>query len=252
MIIGFIIKLFSNIPPITRLFIFGMFLTGLLIKLEICDATYYYFDLDLIIRRNEWWRLFTCILFHGEFSIFLIINAYLFYQYSAGLENNSFRTKSEDYFYMMFLIYLILLSILIMENYYGLVYFSYNFGRRSISSCLIEIVIYLWARNNHRQQVFIFFVLAIRASYLPYIFILFGLVHRGGILNELLGIFIGHVLYYFYFVVPKLPQTHGMNILKAPWFVKPIIGWIGLDLNRELQLEDGDFVEDDNAIPNFM
>lgn len=71
----------------------------------------FYFDSDLIIKKQQYWRLFTSILFQGEFSIISLINAYIFYQYTAGLEDNSYRSKSEDFFLLIFLIFSILMGI---------------------------------------------------------------------------------------------------------------------------------------------
>mmetsp|Transcript_18599 Transcript_18599/g.21367 ORF Transcript_18599/g.21367 Transcript_18599/m.21367 type:complete len:94 (+) Transcript_18599:433-714(+) len=92
-----------------------------------------------------------------------------------------------------------------------------------------------------------------RAAYLPYFFLFLTVILRERTLFfELLGIFVGHVFYYLYFVVPVLPFSRGINVLSAPKLVKKLTGILQLDSNRELLLEAGDFVADDNNIPNVQ
>ena len=74
---------------------------------------------------------------------------------------------------------------------------------------------------------------------------------RGNLFFDIMGIVIGHFIYYLYFIVPKLPFTRGINLLSAPKFVKWLVDFLQLDSKRELILEEGDFVEDENFIPNL-
>jgi hypothetical protein len=111
MIIGFIFEIFSKIPPITRVLILTMLGMGSLINLEICDNSTFIYDEYLTIKRQEYWRFFTSILFQNEFGLVSIINAFIFYQYTAGLEDHSYRTKSADFFQLILLIFLILMGI---------------------------------------------------------------------------------------------------------------------------------------------
>lgn len=111
-------------------------------------------------------------------------------------------------------------------------------------------MVYIWSKANHKQIVNLFGFIMIRAGYLPYFFFFWSLLLRGSLFFDVLGLMIGHVFYYLYFVVPKLPFTRGKNVLEAPKFVKHLIGFLQLDSKRELILEDGDFVADDDFIPN--
>jgi Derlin-2/3 len=111
MIISFVFKIFGKIPPITRVLILTMLGMGSLINLEICDQTMFVYNTDLIFRKQEYWRLFTSVLFQHEFGLVSIINAFIFYQYTAGLEENSFRTKSADFFMMILIIFVSLIGI---------------------------------------------------------------------------------------------------------------------------------------------
>ena len=66
---------------------------------------------------------------------------------------------------------------------------------------------------------------------------------------------VGHVYYFLYFVVPILPQTRGINIMTAPAPMQYLTDLLGLDLKRELLLEEADFIDDvdfQNRVNNGM
>lgn len=72
------------------------------------------------------------------------------------------------------------------------------------------------------------------------------------IIYELFGIAIGHFYYFLYFVIPKLPYTRNISLLASPQFFKKITDLLGLDSKRELILEEGDFVDDDDFIARIQ
>mmetsp|Transcript_16173 Transcript_16173/g.17951 ORF Transcript_16173/g.17951 Transcript_16173/m.17951 type:complete len:114 (-) Transcript_16173:70-411(-) len=113
-------------------------------------------------------------------------------------------------------------------------------------------MIYVWSKANHNQIIHFMMLFRIRAGYLPYLYLLISIIARGEIAFDLVGIIIGHLFFYAYFIVPNLPFTRGINILAAPRFVKYIITALQLDSQRELVLEEGDFVDDDAQIPFIM
>jgi hypothetical protein len=112
-------------------------------------------------------------------------------------------------------------------------------------------MIYIWSKANSKQLVSFFGIFTFRAGYLPYLFFFWSLSSAGSLFFDILGILIGHVLYYFYFVVPKLPFTRGVNLLAAPKPIQYLTRWLQLDSERELVLEEQDFIEDDHFIPNL-
>lgn len=97
----------------------------------------------------------------------------------------------------------------------------------------------------------IFGMVHFKAPLLPYLFLLVTVMLRGNIYNETFGIIVGHTYYFLYFIVPKLPPTWGFNILEAPRFIKYITDFLGLDSKRELILEEGDFIEDEDFDERF-
>ena len=126
-----------------------------------------------------------------------------------------------------------------------------NILNNTISPWLVEIIIYIWSKSHSNQIVLLFFFIRMRAAYLPYAFMAMELLFRGNIFFDVVGLVIGHIFYYLYFIVPKLPFTRGINVFSAPRPIKWLVGMLQLDSKRELIIEEGDFVEDDNFIPNL-
>ncbi|CAI2378412.1 unnamed protein product [Moneuplotes crassus] len=237
MLFTFIFKLFGEVPPITRVLVLTTLAMSIGVKLELFDETDLFYDYKGIAKRNEYWRLFTPILCCGSFSMYSLFFTYLIYQYASGLEDSTFRTKSHDFFYLIFLIFASMGLLLYLTNE------SY------VSPCFLEIIIYLWSKTNHGQIVHVLGFIRIRAGYLPIFFFCFSYLMEANLFSSIVGIIIGHVLFYLYFVVPELPFTRGWNIVAAPRFVKPCIQFLGLDMNREIIFEPDDFIADDDFAP---
>lgn len=67
---------YMEIPPVSRLYLTGAFLTTAMCALDIISPFYLYFNWDLVVSHGQLWRLVTSYLFFGLFSI-----DYLFHMY---------------------------------------------------------------------------------------------------------------------------------------------------------------------------
>ena len=172
-----------------------------------------------------------------------LIKTYTIYRYSSILEDQAFRSKSADYFQ-----FIILLTI-------ALLLACYYMSLPSASQWLSATFIYIWAKKNPKISINFFGIFNFRAFYLPYGFLLTNILLKGNIWYDLFGIMVGHVYYFLYFVVPILPQTRGINIMTAPAPMQYLTDLLGLDLKRELLLEEADFIDDvdfQNRVNNGM
>merc|ERR1739848_834998 len=60
-----------------------------------------------------------------------------------------------------------------------------------------------------------------RAPYLPYVFLGFNFISNGRVLEDLIGIVVGHVYYFLEDVFPR--QEGGFKIIITPDFLKKIL-----------------------------
>ena len=71
---------------------------------------------------------------------------------------------------------------------------------------MVVSVLYVWCQLNKDQIVQFWFGTQFKAMYLPWILVGFNMIIRGGGMNELIGILVGHL---YYFLMFKYPQDFG-------------------------------------------
>ncbi len=87
---------------------------------------------------------------------------------------------------------------------------------------MVMAVLYLWCSNNKDVIVRFWFGTQFKAMYLPWILFLFNLVIRGGGMDQLMGIFVGHVYFFLMFKYPQVNQTESQSF--GPIFSVHVLG----------------------------
>ncbi|WUR02154.1 derlin-2 (DERL2) [Vairimorpha necatrix] len=193
---------FYNTPPITR-FLFILILSLFILVYINAIQPYSLFYSPLFLKYLELWRPFTCFLYFGKPSLEVLIHMTFLYRYSKMLEEGFFFTS--DYFYLIFIIW----SLLFL--------FANIFNIGTMASAFSSTITYIWTRNNPNAMVQMFGFINFPAFYLPFIVPLFMLItEKHVLLEDLLGIFVGHVYYFFKSVYPKF----GFDLLRTPCILK--------------------------------
>ena len=197
-------------PPITRgifLFTFGL---SLGVTLEVFTTLKLYFNWKLVWQNREWWRLITCLFFKGSLSPHTVFDFYICFRYMYSLETTCFRNKPADFVTFICL---------------GCCFFllsAFFLGLQNMSGSLSAMMLYLWARKNPNIEMSFLDVFHFRSCFLP--FFLFMMIFLSGydVTLDLLGMISGHFYYFCEDVVPRVPQTRGFRLLKAPHWLKRI------------------------------
>jgi hypothetical protein len=114
-------------------------------------------------------------------------------------------TNTSDYFYMLVLVCM------------SLFLFSNIFYIPILGPCLSSVITYVWTRKNPTTHVQLLGCVIFPAFYLPFIVPIFTLISERKIpRDDLLGIIVGHLYYFFKFVYP----TFGKDVLETPRIVK--------------------------------
>jgi Derlin-2/3 len=194
----------SQIPPITRYVSLAIAATTLLIYME-AVSPYTLFYSPLYLRRLELWRIVTCFLYFGKPTLDVLMHIVFLYRYSRMLEEGCMNTA--DYFWLITIISAMLFAI------------ANIFSIPTLGASFSSTITYIWTKRNPRAIVQIFGFISFPAFYLPFILPGFMLLAKKSILIEdVLGIIVGHLFYYFKDVYPRW----GYDVLRTPCWLKKL------------------------------
>lgn len=196
----------SSIPPVTKIYLGSVLATTLGVKLNYVQLLSLYFNPKLILQ-GEYWRLGSSFLFFGSFGIPFLFNLLFIYRYCKSLEEEHYRGKTAEFLiFCSFSVFLILIAGLVLN----LPWLGMSFT---------QVFIYVWSRRNPFTLLnFLGFI--IRAPYLPYVFAGLTFAFGGDLVDDLVGILVGHS---YYFLEDIFPNLHGgFKILNTPEFMKRI------------------------------
>ena len=202
---------FLQNAPVTRAIIVSSLILMALTSFKVVDPIDLFFDLKLILQNKEWYRLFTSVFYFGKFDLMTIIKIIGFGHFASLVESAVFSAKTGSFVvFLMFSSFFLYLSAAITNEMF--------FG-----SSLASICFYIFTKHFTRQSVHLLgFPFPIRASYVPFIYVVLAL-YRGGpraMIPDVLGILIGHLYFYLHDV---LAVRFGTNFLEPPtWFNKSL------------------------------
>ncbi|CAJ1352166.1 unnamed protein product [Effrenium voratum] len=199
---------FRHMPPVTRALVLAAVLTMALCSLDVVSPFTLYLNWQLIIYELQLWRLVTCFLFFGTFSLPFVWNTYVLVYYCSSLEESAFHRRSADFLWMLICGGGMLL---VLTYFFGNTYF--------VSGALTDLMTYVWGRRNSaaRMQVLFF---TIRAVYLPWVLAWISLLVGGEVKDHLMGMAVGHTYYFFEDVYPLLPTSKGFRLFGTPKLLK--------------------------------
>jgi Derlin-2/3 len=94
---------YMEIPIVSRTYLTASFITTAACALELISPFSLYYNFKLIFHEGEVWRLVTNFLFFGKFSLEFVFHMYFLMRYCRLLEENSFRGRTSDFVFMLFL-----------------------------------------------------------------------------------------------------------------------------------------------------
>lgn len=206
--------LIRGLPPVTRIVIGASTVIALLCTLDMISPLSLYLNWDLIYNQRQWWRLISCFFFLGELNLQFCWNIFIYIQYCSSLEEVSFRGKTPDFVWMLVSAGSLLL------------FFSYTFKLSSIflSSSLMDVMTYVWSKKNPAALVQVFFI-TLSAAYLPFVLTALSFLMGGSVVDHIIGIFVGHIYYFFTEIYPLMPTSGGIRIFKTPKLLKIALGY---------------------------
>jgi Derlin-2/3 len=173
----------------------------------------------------QYWRLLTTFLYFGPISLDLLFHVYFLQRYSRLLEESAGRSPAQFSWLLLYaMTSLIAISPLVSMPFLG----------HPLSSTLV----YIWSRRNPDTRLSLFGLLVFTAPYLPWVLMGFSLVLHGSVpKDEIMGVVIGHIYYFFADVYP--PLHNGSRPLDPPtwWrrlFERPLRDDTADDVNHDI------------------
>ncbi|PVZ99805.1 hypothetical protein BB558_000929 [Smittium angustum] len=200
---------FFGIPVITRTYFVSTLLLTLAVKLEMVNMLSLYFDYKLVFSRSEYWRLITTFLYFGNLDVDWMFNMYFIVRYMRDVEEGYHRNRTGDYLWLLVVActLLLVLSSIISLPFMG--------------TALNYTITYIWSRQNPYIMMSFLGFFNFTAPYLPWVMMaVSALINNKAPINDLIGIFAGHILWFLEDEWPRRPESNGYRVLKAPIFIQ--------------------------------
>lgn len=196
----------ETMPKITKTLFAGSLGVTLAAHFGLLNPYSLIFNWGLIWNKFEIWRLVTSVFFFGKLGFPFLINLYFLYSYSIRLEQDVFQRRPGDYIWMLTICWAITMVC------------AYFFNLMIVGPILSMAILYTWSSANKDMIVSFYFGTQFPAMYLPWALFGFNILLGGSGMMELMGIFVGHVYFYFKFMHGR--DFGGSNMLETPAFVK--------------------------------
>lgn len=206
---------YMEIPVVSRTYLTLSFITTAACALDLVSPFSLYFNYKLIVQKAQLWRLLSNFLFFGTFGIDFVFHMYFLCRYSRLLEENSFRGRTADFVWMLFLGALVMLGIA--------PFVSVHF----LGSSLTFMMVYVWGRRNRYERMSFLGLFPFTAPYLPWVLLSFSVLLGHTWLIDAIGMVVGHLYFYLEDVYPAIADARGWKrrkLLATPSIVHWICG----------------------------
>ncbi|KAL5334779.1 Der1-like family-domain-containing protein [Aspergillus crustosus] len=207
---------FYEMPPVTRYWTAATVATSVLIHCHILEPLQLFYSFRAVYVKSQYWRLITTFLYFGPLNLDLLFHVFFLQRYSRLLEESSGRSPA----HFAWLLFYAMVSLLIISPFLSLPF---------LGTALSSSLVYIWSRRNPETRLSFLGVLVFTAPYLPWVLMAFSLVVHGVIpKDEICGVVVGHIWYFFNDVYPSLHGGH------RPF--DPPVWWVHL-FDRRARLE---------------
>ncbi|KAG0480279.1 hypothetical protein HPP92_011137 [Vanilla planifolia] len=209
---------YKQMPIITRSYLTAAVVTTVGCSLDIISWHHLYLHPGLVVKHYEIWRLITNFLFFRKMDLDFLFHMFFLARYCKLLEENSFRGRTADFFYMLLFGATVLTGIVLIG---GMIpYVSETFAKIIfLSNSLTFMMVYVWSKHNPYIHMSFLGLFTFTAAYLPWVLLGFSILVGTSTWVDLLGMVAGHA---YYFLEDVYPRMSGRRPLKTPAFIKSL------------------------------
>lgn len=201
---------FLNLPALTRSYVILAVGLSILTTTDVISPYSLYFDHKAVISRHEWWRCFTSFAYFGNIGINSLFALTFVSRYFRMLEEQMFINRTVDFIFFTGWCCVFVMLFVTLNPFKNMdtVFLGYAFG---------IAFMYYWARSNPEFRFSLCGIFTFSAPYLPWVILLISKVFSGECTSNLIGIIVGHMLF---FCEQRLPNYINKNPLRCPKMLK--------------------------------
>ncbi|XP_076923031.1 derlin-2.2-like [Bidens hawaiensis] len=209
---------YKQMPIITRSYLTAAVVTTIGCSLEIISPKHLYLNPMLVVEKYQIWRLVTNFLYFRKMDLNFLFHMFFLSRYCKLLEENSFRGRTADFFYMLLFGATVLTTSVIVG---GMIpYLSESFANIFfLSNSLTFMMVYVWCKQNPLIHMSFLGIFTFTAGYLPWVLLGFSVLVGASVWVDFLGMIAGHAYYFLEDVYPKMT---GRRPLKTPSFIQAL------------------------------
>jgi Derlin-2/3 len=187
---------FYEMPPVTRWWTVATVATSVLVQCHVVTEFQLFYSFRAVYAKSQYWRLLTTFIYFGPLNLDLIFHVFFLQRYSRLLEESSGRSPAQ----FAWLVTYAMTALLIISPFLSLLF---------LGTALSSSLVYIWARRNPETRLSFLGLLVFTAPYLPWVLMGFSTIVRRELpKDEMCGIVVGHIWYFFNDVYPPLHGGH--------------------------------------------
>lgn len=197
---------FKSLPVITKTYFILAVGTTVLVSFGIISPYSLFLDWDKVIYKFHIWRLFTCFLFFGGFSLPFVFQIVLLVRYFGMSERDHFqglRGRAE-------MLWMLIFGGVVMWAICYFFGYLYNCG-----PVLVFMVVYVWSRHDAMMPIELY-GFSFKSWHLPFVFLLAAVVMGSSPVLDMFGILVGHI---YHFLSKIVPRKYNREIIPCPNFL---------------------------------
>ena len=212
---------YHEIPVISRVYLTAAIGTSTACFMDLISPFTLYYNYDLIVHKQQFWRIFSSFVFLGSFSLDFLFHLYFVVRYCRLLEEGPYRGKRADFLFMLLFGALCMLAVVACTSMFAKMKFlGHPFGL---------FMTYIWSRwpENVHVRMSLLGLFTFSAPYLPWVILLFSMFIGNPIETDALGIIVGHIFYFLDSIYPQVAEARGWSrkrILVTPGLFHYICG----------------------------
>lgn len=194
----------AELLPVTKYAVISAVTCTALFSFQMVSPLNFVTDVTRTVTNLELWRIVTSCVFFGKFGFPWIMSVATFYLHMKNNEETH-RGKLADFVWQ-------LINVIV-----GLHIFAVILEMQLLSFALTMSLCWIWCRRNPSAQLSIY-MFKFSANYFPFALMAFHLLMGMSIMDDIVGIVVGHA---FLFLRDMLPKTHNIDILQTPqWLIR--------------------------------